>query len=83
MKSSLKLKFNQATGETKLVTADGFDIIEHIETITDIQIHVSSTGLPKVVITCLLLDEDALEVEFDKAAIEVKKTYIKRFGSDD
>jgi hypothetical protein len=76
MKSSLKLKFDSQTGQVKLVTADGNDIIENIETITNIEIKISATELPKVVITCLILD--LLEVEADQTEIETTKTWIKR-----
>jgi hypothetical protein len=78
MNSSLKLKFNQQTGQTELTNADGQDLLKIFPYIQDISINITNTGLPKIVITCTCLD--FLEFETDAANIEKKTVqlgYIK------
>lgn len=79
MNSSLKLKFNQQTGQTELTNAEGQDLLKIFPYIQDISINISSTGLPKIVITCTCLD--FLEFETNEAEIEKKTVqlgYIKK-----
>lgn len=79
MDSSFKLRFNQQTGECNITNSKGESLNDIFPYIQDISIHITSTGLPQIVITCTCLD--FLEFETDGATIEkrtVQLGYIKK-----
>jgi hypothetical protein len=72
MKTSLKLKYNQRTGEFSATTGEGNELSQGLM-ITDMAINLNGHGVPTVVITCHVTDD--LEIDLAEAEIEVKKSH--------
>jgi hypothetical protein len=75
MKTSLKLKYNQRTGEFSATTGEGNELSQGLM-ITDMSINLTGHGVPTVVFTCQITDD--LEIELADADIEVHEVRVKK-----